>query len=206
MKEDLKRTLDHYRARAGEFRVVEVPPTRYLAVDGHGDPNTAPAYAEGVAAIYPAAYKLKFAAKQAGHDYVVMPLEALWWADDPASFTTARDKSRWQWTLLNLVPEWISDDLVEDTLERLRSAPDAPVALGSVHLRELREGTCVQTLHVGTYDDEASTLARMHDEVIPEAGLRMTGPHHEIYLNDARRTPPERLRTILRQPVTAATG
>ena len=98
-KVDLKRT-DPYRARAGEFRVLDVPPTRYVAVDGHGDPNTASAYADALATLYPVAYAMKFAGKRAGRDYVVPPLEALWWADDLDVFTTARDKSRWSWTAL----------------------------------------------------------------------------------------------------------
>ena len=91
-KVDLKRTLDSYRARQGEFRVLEVPPLPYLMVDGHGDPNTSQEYADALAALYPMAYKLKFASKSAGRDYVVPPLEALWWAEDMDAFTRARDK------------------------------------------------------------------------------------------------------------------
>lgn len=183
---DLKK-LDSYAATAGVFRILTVPPLRYLAIDGHGDPNT-DVYRRAIETIYPVAYKLKFASKKAGRDYRVMPLEALWSADDPASFTTRRDKSTWDWTLLTLVPEWIAADDVAE--------------LGAdVRLETIDEGLCVQTLHVGSYDDEGPTLARLHDEFIPTEGLRMTGRHHEIYLSDARRTAPEKLRTILRQPV-----
>src|SRR5262245_42852359 len=103
MKTDLTRTLDAYRATAGEFRIVEVPPQRYRRIDGHGDPNTSSAYADALATLYPVAYALKFASKGTlDRDYVVPPLEALWWADDPAAFTTARDKSRWGWTAMML--------------------------------------------------------------------------------------------------------
>lgn len=203
MKSDLVKTLDAYRAKQGEFRLVEVPPQRYLMIDGHGDPNTAPAYADAIATLYPVAYALKFASKlQLDRDYVVPPLEALWWADDPAAFTSARDKSQWDWTAMMLVPEWITDDLSEAALAKA-AAKKAP-ALDLLRIATLAEGSCVQTLHIGSYDDEAPVLARLHDEIIPERGLRMTGRHHEVYFSDARRTAPEKLRTLLRQPVEPA--
>jgi Uncharacterized conserved protein len=186
---DLKK-LDAYRARAGEFRVLTVPPQRYLAIDGHGDPNT-DGYRRAIETIYPVAYRLKFASKRAGRDYVVMPLEALWSAEDPSLFTSRRDKSTWDWTLLTAVPDWITPD-------------DVAAVSTDVRLEELEEGLCVQTLHLGPYDDEGPVLAKMHDEVIPGEGLVLTARHHEIYLSDARRVAPEKLRTILRQPVARA--
>ena len=197
MKLDLTK-LDSFRARVGEFRVLEVPPLRYLALDGHGDPNT-DTYRRALETVYPVAYKLKFASRAAGRDYGVPPLEALWSADDPASFTTARDKSTWDWTVLSMVPEWITPDDVEAAV-----AVTTGPRRDDVRLLVLDEGLCVQTLHVGSYDDEGPTLARMHDEFIPAQGLVMTGRHPEIYHSDARRTAPEKLRTILRQPVARA--
>lgn len=199
MKTDLKRETPGYAARAGEIDVVEMPPLRYLAIDGHGDPNTAPAYADAVASLYPLAYALKFLSKGLGRDYTVPPLEALWWAQDMAAFTTARDKSQWDWTLLNLVPDWLGEQQVE--VAREKAARKQPPALDRVRLLELDEGACVQTLHLGSYDDEAPVLQRMHEVEIPSRGFAMAGRHHEIYLSDARRTAPEKLRTILRQPV-----
>ncbi|MDH2416668.1 GyrI-like domain-containing protein [Nocardioides sp. CER19] len=201
MKTDFKRSLDSYQARAGEFRVLDVPPLHYLMVDGHGDPNTAPAYADALAALYPVAYKLKFASKRSlERDYVVPPLEALWWASDMDAFTSARDKSRWDWTALLMVPDWIPRAMFDDAVEEV-GAKDRPARLDEVRLEVLDEGTVVQTLHVGPYDAEAGTLAELHDRFIPGHGFRMTGRHHEIYLGDPRRVAPERLRTILRQPV-----
>ena len=202
-KVDLKRSLDCYAARSGEFRTVDVPPLQYLMIDGHGDPNTSAEYADAVTTLFPVAYALKFASRKAhGRDYVVMPLEALWWADDMATFTTQRDKTRWSWTVLNLVPDWITPEVFEEVRDQVAKAK-APPSIEQLRLQTLTEGTAVQTLHVGSYDDEADLLRTLHEEVIPDAGLRMTGHHHEIYLNDPRRVPPERLRTILRQPVTA---
>lgn len=199
-KTDFK-TLDIYRARRGQVRTLHVPDMRYLMIDGHGDPNTSPAFTEAVQALYPVAYKLKFASKRdLGRDYVVPPLEGLWWAEDMAAFTAARDKSRWDWTLMLMVPDWIDPALVTAAVEQA-GAGNRPARLGDVRLETLSEGLCVQTLHVGSFDDEADVLAKLHHEVIPGRGLRMTGRHHEIYLSDFRRVAPDRQRTILRQPV-----
>lgn len=200
-KTDFKKTLDSYRAKPGGFRMVDVPDMDYLMVDGHGDPNTSPAYAEAVSALYPVAYKLKFASKlELGRDYVVPPLEGLWWAEDMDAFTTARDKSQWHWTMMIMVPGWIGQDMVAAAVAQA-GAKDRPLRLGDVRLEQLSEGRCVQTLHLGSFDDEAPLLARMHHEFIPANGLHMTGRHHEIYFSDPRRTAPEKMRTLLRQPV-----
>ena len=201
MKTDYKLTLDSYRARSGEFRVVEVPQLQYLMVDGHGDPNTAQEYAEAIAALYPVAYRLKFASRQhLDRDYVVPPLEALWWAPTMDAFTSARDTSRWDWTAMIMVPDWITSQMCDDALDQ--AAAKEPLAgRDKLRLQTLQEGSCVQTLHVGAYDDEDVEL---HDDFIPSAGLRMTGKHHEIYLSDPRRVEPAKLRTILRQPVEKA--
>ena len=201
VKTDFKTSLDTYRARAGEFRIVEVPPLQYLMVDGHGDPNTAQAYADALAALYPVAYKIKFASKRdLERDYVVPPLEALWWASDMSAFTSARDKSRWDWTAMLMVPEWITPQMFDEAVTDV-AAKDRPSSLGKLRMEALDEGTAVQTLHIGPYDAEAETLAELHHRFIPDEGFRMTGKHHEIYLSDARRVAPSRLRTILRQPV-----
>ncbi len=203
-KVDLKKSIAAYTAPRGAFQDIEVPPMRYLMVDGHGDPNSTPEYGDAVAALFGVAYKLKFFSKnELDRDYVVMPLEGLWWSDDMATFTTQRDKSRWSWTMLNLVPDWIDAGDVERAREAVAAKGVAP-AVERLRLAELVEGRCVQTLHVGSFDDEAPVLDELHHRVIPEAGLRMRGLHHEIYLADPRRTAPEKLRTILRQPVEPA--
>lgn len=202
-KIDFKKTVDAYQAPRGRFRIVDVPDLCYLMIDGHGDPNTSPAFTTAVEALYPVAYKLKFASKRhLGRDYVVPPLEGLWWAEDMAAFTTSRDKSRWNWTLLLMVPDWV-DRAMFDAAFAQAGAKNQPVRLDDVRLETLSEGRCVQTLHVGAFDDEAAVLAQLHEEFIPAQGLRMAGKHHEIYLSDFRRVAPEKQRTILRQPVTA---
>jgi len=200
-KIDLTKTLDSYRAKRGEFRILDVPDRQYLMIDGHGDPNTSPVYTEALAALYPVAYKLKFASKrELDRDYVVPPLEGLWTADDLDAFTTARDKSQWDWTMMILVPDWIDAELVDAAVAQA-GAKNPPARLDDVRLQSLVEGRCVQTLHVGPFDDEAPVLDRMHRHFIPSQGLRLSGTHHEIYFGDFRRVAPEKLRTVLRQPV-----
>ncbi|MCU1509806.1 MAG: hypothetical protein JWQ12_2071 [Glaciihabitans sp.] len=201
MKADFKKQIETYSARRGTFSIVTVPSLQYLMIDGHGDPNTAKAYQDALTSLYPLAYKLKFFSKgELDRDYSVMPLEALWWSDDMDSFTTARDKSRWEWTLMNMLPEWITREHLDAAREMVAQKGGAP-ALDAVRLEQFDEGLSVQTLHVGSYDDETPVLDAMHNEFIPANRLQLTGKHHEIYLSDARRTSPDKLRTILRQPV-----
>lgn len=204
MKTDFKKTLDSYKASHHEFRVVDVPPLQYLMIDGHGDPNTGGEYAEAISALFPIAYKLKFASKKnLDKDYVVMPLEAQWWASNMDAFTTDRDKSQWEWTAMIMVPDWITRGMFDDAIATV-AAKNRPVSLDKIRLEPLHEGVCVQTLHVGSYDDEAEILAKLHHQYLPTAGLRTTGTHHEIYLSDLRKVEPSKLRTILRQPVEKA--
>ena len=212
-KYDVKREHPElYAPSAKAFAIVDVPAMRYLAVDGHGDPNTASSYADAVAAVFGVAYALKFAGRRAhGRDVVVAPLEGLWWSEDHAAFV-ARDKGSWSWTMLIGQPDWIDDDAVAEAVDTVRAKHARSAkgendrngvnpALDLLRLEHLHEGPSAQILHVGSYDDEAPTLARLHDEWMPQRGLTFNGLHHEIYLSDARRTAPEKLRTVLRQPV-----
>lgn len=198
---DFKKEIAAYRARQGSFDLVTVPPLQYVMIDGHGDPNTSGEYSDALSTLYPVAYGLKFHSKREhDRDYVVMPLEGLWWAPDARVFTVHRDKSLWSWTAMIMTPSWLGpDDLA--TVRSLVEAKGGAPSLDRLRLETMNEGLAVQTLHVGSYDDEGPVLAALHDDFIPAEGLRMTGKHHEIYLSDARRTAPAKLRTILRQPV-----
>lgn len=204
-KVDLRAVHRELYSPPREFVRVVVPPLRYLQIDGEGDPNTAPAYTEAVEALFPLAYAVKFASKKdLGRDYVVGPLEGLWTAEDPGTFVR-REKDAWSWTLMILQPDWLTDAFVADVARATRRKKGLP-ALDRVRFVTYDEGDSVQVLHVGSYDDEAPTLARLHDEYLPAHGLTFNGPHHEIYLSDVRRTAPEKLRTVLRQPVRALDG
>ena len=201
-KIDFKRDLKHlYQPPAGQFTLIEVPAMQFLMLDGHGDPNSTPAYQEAVEALYAVAYKLKFASKQQlGRDYAVMPLEGLWWAEDMASFTARRDKSEWDWTMMIMQPEWVTEEMFGEATAVVAKQKALP-ALAKLRLEPYHEGQSVQMMHIGSYEDEAPTLHKLHHEFMPANQLAFNGRHHEIYLSDPRRVAPEKLKTVLRQPV-----
>jgi hypothetical protein len=199
-KIDLKRSFKElFDAPKGEFALIEVPRLQFLMVDGRGDPNQSADYAAALGWLYSTAYAIKFASKSAlGKDFVVGPLEGLWWAADPESFV-ARLKSDWNWTMMIMMPEFVTRELFAAAAAKAEAKLGPPPS--SLRLESLEEGLCLQTLHIGSYDDEGPVLARLHDVIMPEAGYGFAGPHHEIYLSDPRRTEASKLRTILRQPV-----
>ena len=197
-KLDLKKTLPSYAAASGRYDIIDIPPLRYLAMDAEGAPEDA-RFGEAVATVFSLAYAAKFAcARAGGRSYVVPPLEALWWADDPAFFTAARDRDKWRSTALILLPDWVTDAMVADARAAC-AAEVGPDALARARVETLVEGVCGQTLYLGPFANEGPTIAALH-RVIADAGLRLAGKHHEIYLSDMRRTAPEKLRTIVRQP------
>ena len=198
-KLDLKKTRKElFTAPKGEFVPLVVPHVLYLMADGHGDPNASPDYARAVEALYSTAYALKFACKAESRDFVVAPLEGLWSAADPSSFV-ARRKDEWDWTMLIMVPDFVEAGLFEAA--RAKAEAKLGALPDSLRLETLEEGLCLQALHIGSYDDEGPLLARLHDEIMPAGGYDFAGPHHEAYLGDPRKTAPEKLKTILRQPV-----
>ena len=201
-KTDFKKELRHlYKPTAKAFTVVEVPRMQFLMVDGHGDPNTAQEYKDAIEALYAVAYRIKFASKrELDRDYVVPPLEGLWWAEDMDAFTTSRDKSAWDWTMMIMQPKWITGEMVAGAIAHVDSAKNLH-ALPNLRREEYHDGLSVQILHIGSYDDEGPVLHSMHHQFIPQNNFRLAGKHHEIYLSDARRVVPEKLRTVLRQPV-----
>jgi hypothetical protein len=200
-KIDFKKEFKELFSPPKKFVVVDVPEMRFLMVDGHGDPNVALEYQQALEALYAVAYKLKFnSKKQLGKDYVVPPLEGLWWAEVMASFSTTRDKSQWDWTMMIMTPDWITPEMFAEALEQVRKGKN-PAALDKVRLERYHEGLSVQIMHIGSYDDEAPTLLKLHNEYIPENGYVENGKHHETYLSDPRRVAPEKLKTILRQPI-----
>lgn len=176
-----------------------MPPLRYVMVDGQGDPNSAPSYKTAVEWHFSVSYSMKFAAKrEVGRDYVVPPLEGLWWADDPADFS-ARRKDAWRWTMIIMVPDFVGSQIYEGAVEKTQCKLDVPPR--TLRLQSLTEGTSLQTHNIGSYDDEGPILAQLHDELMPTEKLTFNGKHHEIYLSDPRKTPSGKLKTILRQPV-----
>ena len=199
-KVDFKKTLKQFYIPPKEFVIVDVPEMQFVMVDGHGDPNTAQEYQDAVEALYAVAYKMKFISKkELEKDYVVPPMEGLWWAEDMETFHT-REKSGWDWMMMIMTPEWISVEIFDEAIKQVRKAKD-PASLDQVRLERYHEGLSVQIMHIGSYDDEGPVLAQMHSDFIPNNGFVENGKHHEIYLSDPRRVAPEKLKTVLRQPV-----
>jgi len=193
-----------YGAPIGEFAVIDVSPLDYFMSDGAGDPNTASEYKAAVEALYAVSYTLKFMSKAAlRRDYVVPPLEGLWWSDDMADFV-ARRKDRWRWTMMIAVPDFIEAAMAREAIVKAMQKKQLP-ALPGLRFERLQEGQAVQTLHIGAYDDEGPILQRLHQEFLPANRLAPSGHHHEIYLSDPRKTAAAKLKTSVRQPVRPAT-
>ena len=176
-----------------------MPAFDYLMIDGEGDPNTAPAYAQAIEALYSVSYTAKFALKKGPQavDFAVMPLEGLWWADDMQAFASG-DKSRWKWTMMILQPDVLPHAVIDQAMVAVRRKKPSP-ALDRLRLERFAEGRCAQILHVGPFADEGPTIERLHAWI--HAHGRLRGKHHEIYLSDIRRADPAKWKTILRQPM-----
>lgn len=201
MKLDFKKELkDLYNPKPGKFTLVKVPKLQYLMVDGQGDPNKVIEYQEAVEALFSVSYTLKFRSKnELGKDYVVPPLEGLWWSDDFDDFRSRR-KNNWSWTMMIMVPDWLGKNEFKEAVNTVSSKkPD--IKVDRLRLETLTEGLSVQIMHIGSYDDETPTLLKLHDEWLPENGLKERLKHHEIYIGDPRKTPAAKLKTVLRQPV-----
>jgi hypothetical protein len=200
-KLDFKKELASlYAPKNTDWELIEVPAMNFLMVDGKGDPNTAKGYDDAVEALYSIAYSIKMLSrKRLGRDYVVPPLEGLWWAEDPAAFENAR-KSEYQWTMMIMQPDWITETMVSEAVASTAAKKELP-ALSKVRFERHDEGRSLQLLHVGSYDDETPKLKYLHVEFMPLHKLTFNGCHHEIYLSDPRKTKSSRLKTILRQPV-----
>jgi hypothetical protein len=164
-------------------------------VNGQGDPN-AGELQHAMDALFSVSYALKFKAKKAGKDYAVMPPEGLFWAEDMNSFALG-DKNAWEWTLMIAQPEFITEEMFWSALEETRKKKGLTA---EPRFEAFHEGLSAQIMHIGPYGDEATTIKILHD-FIRENGYQFNGKHHEIYLSDPRRAAPEKMKTIIRQPV-----
>lgn len=201
-KIDFKKQLKHlYSPSVKKVEMVAVPQMNFLMVDGEGNPNTAKSFSDAIEALYSISYTLKFMVKngETGVDYGVLPLEALWWADDMSVFTTG-DKDAWKWTLMIMQPEFITGKMVgkaKGEVERKKN----PVSLPLVRFEAFKEGRAAQILHIGPFSEEGAAIEKVH-LFIQDHGSQRAGKHHEIYLSDLRRTAPEKWKTIVRQPMS----
>lgn len=200
-KLDYKKILKPLYLPGDEPEMVTVPPMNYLMIDGQGDPNTAPAYQEAVSALYKLAYAVRFYMRdERGVDFGVMPLEGLWWVETLDLFTYD-DKSNWLWTMMIMQPESVTSEIVGAVRPQV-AAKHHPPQLEQIRFEAYQEGRSAQVMHHGPYAAEKPTIDRLH-AFIAQQGCHPHLKHHEIYLNDPNRAAPEKLRTILRQPVTA---
>jgi hypothetical protein len=197
-KKDLKAL---YFPPRGRFTFIDVSPLNFLMVDGHGDPNTATEYTDAIQALYTLAYTIKFALKSQGVEFSVAPLEGLWWVPDMAQFSD-KEKGAWDWTMMIFQPDAVTAEVVEAARAEALKKKGLP-ALEKVRLATYHEGLSVQTLYLGAYADEGPTIVAMH-RFAEEQGYALHGKHHEIYMGDPRRSAPEKLKTVIRQPVRKA--
>jgi hypothetical protein len=198
-KLDLRKELKEYYTAKKEPEIIDVPPGKFLAITGRGEPG-GEEYSAALQALYGLSYTLKFRCKAEGRDFTVMGLEGLWWWDEEAVFSLeeAPPRDRWSWKSMIRQPDFITPEMVEEIRPEVRGKRG--LAVDRVDLETFHEGLSAQVMHVGPYSEEGLTIRRLH-EFIGERDYRSRGRHHEIYLSDPRRTAPERIRTILRQPI-----
>ena len=200
-KIDLKKKFaSFYSPKKGKFEIVNVPELPYLIIYGEGDPNQAEEYKQAIEALYSVAYTLKFMVKKGplALDYGVMPLEGQWWVHDMSTFS-ADHKDQWKWAMMILQPEFITTEMVEMAISAAGKKKELP-ALDKLHLGFIGDGLAAQTLYIGPYAEEGPTIQALHRFIFDQGG-QLHGRHREIYLGDPRRTAPEKLRTIIRQPM-----
>ncbi|MCB0076483.1 MAG: GyrI-like domain-containing protein [Anaerolineales bacterium] len=198
-KIDLKKQLKPlYSPPSNRVVEVEVPTMNFLMIDGSGDPNSSQAYAHAVEALFAVAYALKFMVKRGPQavDYVVMPLEGLWWSADISTFSVDR-KAEWLWTMMIMQPGVVTTPMVTDAIDQVRRKKGLS-AVDAIRFVPFHEGRCAQILHRGPFSEEGPTIARLHEHIAQQGSLR--GKHHEIYLSDIRRAAPANWKTIIRQP------
>lgn len=192
---DLKELL---APSAAHPTIVEVPAFKFLMVDGKGDPNDSMEFQGAIGALFGLSYGIHFALKKAGVESRVRPLEALWWTDGPEDFIGV-SSGKWRWTAMMMQPEEITPALLEKVrIEAERKKPNP--TLSKVRLETFEEGLAAQVMHLGPYSAEKPTIERLR-AFVAEQGFRPRGKHHEIYIGDPRRAAPEKLKTVVRQPV-----
>jgi hypothetical protein len=181
--------------------LVELPEFQFFMIDGMGDPSTSAAYQNAVSALYAISYPLVIGLKREGITGLkVSALEGLWWAEDLEAFDPARrQRDSWEWTMMIRQP----DDATPERFAAVKVKAAAKVGrevADRARLERFREGRCAQMMHHGPYAEEGPNIALLH-EFIHASRLVTVGKHHEIYLSDPRRSAPEKMRTVLRQPV-----
>ncbi|MFX1548759.1 MAG: GyrI-like domain-containing protein [Promethearchaeota archaeon] len=202
-KVDFKKTMkDFYQPNSKEVLIIEVPEMQFLMIDGIGSPGDSQEYLDALAALYPVAFKIKFLSKAKGKDYVVPPLEGLWWADDMDDFTEG-NRDKWKWTMMIMQPNWITQDIYNEAIKStIAKKPELKEIISKLRFEKYEEGKAAQIMHIGPYSEEGPNIKKIH-QVIKSNGGSFDGhdkKHHEIYLSDPRKAKPENMKTVIRQP------
>jgi len=198
-KIDLKKELKNLYNPPKEIVLVDVSEMNFLMIDGVGDPNTAQEYKDAIEALYTVSYTLKFMVKKEKEvDYVVMPLEGLWWTE-PMSQFSMENKDIWKWTAMIMQPEYVTEEFFNRAIEQVKVKKNLP-ALSKIKFKSFHEGLSAQLMYIGPYSDEGPTIEKLHS-FIKGKGYELRGKHHEIYLSDPNKSSPEKLKTVIRQPV-----
>ncbi|MFX1297771.1 MAG: GyrI-like domain-containing protein [Promethearchaeota archaeon] len=200
-----KKWKNLYNPPTKKVSIVELPEIQYLMVEGQGDPNTSQEFKDTYAIIFPVAYTLKFMSKTKGKDYVVMPPEALWWADNMNEFLEG-NKDNWKWFSIMMIPDYITQEMFEEAIITVKEkkADKLPTTFSKLRFEKYNEGKAAQIMHIGPYSEEHDNIMLIHS-AIEDMGGHFDGKkwgqyHHEIYLSDPRRAKPERMKTVIRQP------
>ncbi|MFX0166512.1 MAG: GyrI-like domain-containing protein, partial [Candidatus Hodarchaeota archaeon] len=200
---DFKKTQKElYQPDAKEPVVIEVPEMQFLMIDGMGSPGDSQEYQDALAVLYPVAFRTKFLSKSKGKDYVVPPLEGLWWADDMNDFIEG-NRDRWKWTMMIRQPDWITPDMINEAIAIVKEKkPELSKLLPKLRLEKYKEGKAAQIMHIGPYSEEGPTVQKVHDLIQKEGGKfdGLKTKHHEIYLSDPRKANPATMKTVIRQP------
>lgn len=195
-RKDLK---ELYFPPRGKVVEVVVPELKFLVVEGEGNPNESKGFQEAVGALYTMSFTLKFAIKKKdpSKDYKVGPLEALWWNTKEGGMEMGR-KEDWGWKSMIMQPSFMEGWMVEQAREEAVKKKDNP-GLKKVGLEVFEEGRCAQIMHIGRWDEEEEDIERVKSYIKVKGGT-LNGKHHEIYMSDPRRVPPEKWKTVIRQP------
>lgn len=198
-KLDLRKELKRYYTAKRRPEILDVPPGSFIAIAGRGAPG-GEGYSAALQALYGLSYTLKFKCKAQGRDFTVMGLESLWWWDDSGAvdMESAPPRDNWNWKSMIRQPDFVTPGMVDEIRGEVREKRGPTV--DDAVLETFHGGLSAQIMHVGPYSEEGPTIRRLH-EFIDASGYRLRGHHHEIYLSDPRKSKPENLKTIIRQPV-----
>jgi len=199
-KLDLKKTEKEYYKPGRKPEIIEIPEFKFLMVQGTDARPESEDFQNAITTLYSVSFTAKFMSKnEPGRDYTVMPLEGLWWADDMNVFEKG-EKEKWSWTLMIRQPDFITQEIIKRAVTRAKEKKN--IAAEKLKLTKYKEGLSAQIMHIGPFSEEKPNILLLH-ELINKEGGKFNGQkqkHHEIYLSDFRRTAPEKLRTIIRQP------